>query len=124
MESQKIIIDNTPSQLSKFRTKNRFEVNDRSRRTYDKVNQIRFKTSMLRSSLCYYSNAYILATWTITVANTAAQGVASNSANKQVIFKNCASFTNCINTIKNTQVDDAHDMDVVMLMYNLIEYSY
>ena len=126
MECQKIIIllDNTLNQPSKFKTKNCVKINDESRGTYIENNQIRFKTSMLRSSLCYYSNAYILATWTITVANTAAQGVASNSANKQVIFKNCASFTNCINTIKNTQVDDAHDMDVVMLMYNLIEYSY
>ena len=62
MEYQKIInlLDNTPNQPIKFRTKNWFEINDGSRGTHNKGNQIRFKTSMLRSSLCDYSNAYIL----------------------------------------------------------------
>ena len=91
MEYQKIIIliDNTLNQPSKIKSKNCVKINDESRGMYIENNQIRFKTSMLRSSLCYYSNVYIFATWTITVANTGAQGVASNSANKQVIFKNC-----------------------------------
>ena len=64
MEYQKIIIllDNTLNQASKFKTKNCVKINDESRGTYIENNQIRFKTSMLRSSLCYYSNAYILAT--------------------------------------------------------------
>ena len=77
---------------------------------------------MLRSSLSDYSNAYILVNGTITVAKTAAQDLPNNATNKKVIFKNCVSFTNCISRINNTQVDDAHDIDVVMAMYNVTEY--
>ena len=121
MESQKIIIDNTPSQLSKFRTKNRFEVNDRSRRTYDKVNQIRFKTSMLRSSLCDCINAYILVKGTATVINIAAEDATANNFNENTILENCAPFIKCISSINNLQVDDAHDIDAVMPMYNFVE---
>ena len=78
---------------------------------------------MLRSSLSDYSNVYILVKGTITFAKTAAQDQPNNATNKKVIFKNCLSFTNCMSRINNTQVDDAHDIDVVMAMYNLIEYS-
>ena len=78
---------------------------------------------MLRSSLCDYSNAYILAKGTITVANTAAQGQPNNGADKKVIPKNCAPFTKCISRMNNTQVDDAHGIGIVIPMYNLIEYS-
>ena len=76
---------------------------------------------MLKSSLCDYSDAYILVKGTISVTNTA--GAAPNIINKKVIFKNCASFTNCISEINNTQIDNAKDIDIVMPMYNLIEYS-
>ena len=79
------------------------------------------KTSMVRSSLCGYSE-YILAKGTITVKSKAARDQPNNAANKKVIFKNCVPFTKCISRINNTQVDDAHDIDVVMPMYNLIEY--
>ena len=78
---------------------------------------------MLKSSLCDYSDAYILVKGTITVNNTAAQGAAANNTNKKVIFKNCAPFTNCISENNNTQIDNAKDIDIVMSMYNLIEYS-
>ena len=78
---------------------------------------------MLKSSLCDYSDAYILVKGTISVNNSAAQGAAANNANKKVIFKNCAPFTNCISEINNTQIDNAKDIDIVMPMYNLIEYS-
>ena len=78
---------------------------------------------MLKSSFCDYSDAYILAKGTISVNNTAAQGAAANNTNKKVIFKNCAPFTNCISEINNTQIDNAKDIDIVMPMYNLIEYS-
>ena len=81
------------------------------------------KTTMLKSSLCDYSDAYILVKGTISVNNTAAQGAAANNTNKKVIFKNCAPFTNCISEINNTQIDNAKDIDIVMPMYNLIEYS-
>ena len=76
---------------------------------------------MLRSSLCYYSDAYILVKGNITVNNTAAAGGDANNTNKKVIFKNCAPFTNCISKINNTQIDKAEYTDIVMPMYNLIE---
>ena len=78
---------------------------------------------MLKSSLCDYNDAYILVKGTISVNNTAAQGAAADNVNKKVIFKNCAPFTNCISEINNTQMDNAKDIDIVMPMYNLIEYS-
>ena len=78
---------------------------------------------MLRSSLCDYSDAYILAKGNISVNNTAAAGADANNTGKKVIFKNCAPFTDCISKINNTQVDNAKDIDIVMPMYNLIEYS-
>ena len=78
---------------------------------------------MLRSSLCDYSDAYILVKGNITVNNTAADGAAANNTNKKVIFKNCAPFTKCISRINNTDIDNAQDIDIVMPMYNLIEYS-
>ena len=90
------LLDKTPDQPSKFRTKNWVEINDESRGTYSVNRQINFKTSMLRSSLCDYSDAYILVKGNITVNNTAAAGAAANNTNEKVIFKNCAPFTNCI----------------------------
>ena len=78
---------------------------------------------MLRSSLCDYSDAYILVKGNIAVNNTAGAGAAANNTNKKVIFKNCAPFTNCISKINNTQIDNAEYIDIVMPMYNLIEYS-
>ena len=78
---------------------------------------------MLRSSLCDYSDAYILFKGTVTVANSAAAEAAVNNANRNVIFKNCAPFTSCINRINNTEIYDAKYLDLVMPMYNLIEYN-
>ena len=107
---------------SKFRTKNWVEINDDVRGVYSPNKQIRFKTSMLRSSLCDYSDTYILVKGNMTVNNTAADGAAANNTNKKVTFKNCAPFTNCISKINNTQIDNAEYIDLVMPMYNLIEY--
>ena len=125
MEYQKIanLIDDTSNQPSKFRTSNWVEINEESRGAYNINSQIKFKTTMLKSSLCDYSDAYIIVKGTISVTNTAAAGAAANNINKKVIFKNCAPFTNCISEINNTQIDNAKDIDIVMPMYNLIEYS-
>ena len=124
MEYQKIanLIDDTPYQPSKFRTKNWVEINDESRGAYNVNSQIKFKTTMLKSSLCDYSDAYIRVKGTISVNDTVA-GDAINNNNKKGIFKNCAPFTNCISEINNMQIDNAKDIDIVMPMYNLIEYS-
>ena len=126
MEYQKIanlIDDNTLNQPSKFRTRNWIEINDESRGIYNVNSQIKFKTTMLKSSLCDYSDAYILVKGTTSVNNTAGAGVAVNNINNKVIFKNCAPFTNCISEINNTQIDNAKDIDIVMPMCNLIEHS-
>ena len=77
---------------------------------------------MLKSSLCGYSDAYILVKGTMTVQNTAAAEADENNTNKKVTFKNCPPFTDCISEINNIQVDNAKNIDVVMPMYNLIEY--
>ena len=125
MEYQKIanLLNDGSNKPSKFRTRNWVEINDEARGTYSPNKQIKFKTSMLRSSLCDYSDAYILVKGNITVNNTAADGAAANNTNKKVIFKNCAPFTNCISKINNTQIDNAEYIDIVMPMYKLIEYS-
>ena len=78
---------------------------------HNEVNQIRFKTLMLRSSLFDYSDAYILVKGTMTVRNKAAHDQPNNAVNKKVIFTNCVPFSNSISRINN------------MSMYNLIEYS-
>ena len=78
---------------------------------------------MSRSSLCDHNDAYILVKETVTVENKAAEDQPNNVANIKVIFKNCTTFNNCIGRTNNTQVDDTLDIDVVISMYNLIEYS-
>ena len=125
MEYQKIanLLDDASNKTSKFKTKTWVEINDEPRGTYDVGRQTKFKTTMLKSSLCDYSDAYIHVKGTITVNNTAAADDDANNTNKKVIFKNCAPFTKCISEINNTNIDDAKDIDIVMSMYNLIEYS-
>ena len=76
---------------------------------------------MTRSNLCNYSDSYILVKGTAAVPNTAAAGATVKNANKGVIFKNCAPFTDCITKPNNTQVDHAKKNDVARLMYNLID---
>ena len=80
---------------------------------------------MLKSSLCDYSDAYILVKGTITITGAGADAAArqADKRDKGVVFKNCAPFTNCISEINNTQVDNAKDIDIVMPMYSLIEYT-
>ena len=126
MEYQKIanLLDSVSNQPSKFRTRNWVEINDESRGTYTS-NDIKFKTTMLRSNSFDYADAYILVKGTITITgigNDAATRRA-DERDKGVTFKNCASFTKCINRINNTEIDNAKDIDIVMPMYNLIEYS-
>ena len=124
MKYQKIInlLDNTPNQPTKFRTKNWVEINDDERGMYNTNSQNKFKTSMLRSILCDYSEAYILVCVTITVGALAA-GEGNN--NIQGIFKNCAPFTYCISLINNKQINNAKDIDLVMAIndISILEYS-
>ena len=126
MEYQKIanLLDSASNKPSKFRTRNWVEINDDIRGAYSPNKQIRFKTAMLRSSLCDYSDAYILVKGNISVNNDTGAGAAANNIGKKVIFENCAPFTSYINKINNTQIDNAEYIHIVMPIYNLIEYSY
>ena len=127
MKYQKIInlLDKTSNQESKFRTKNWVEINGESKWTYKASYTINFKTTMLKFSLCDdVIYVIILAKGNITVNDTAAADANANNINKKVIFKHCVPFTDCLSEINfNTQVDNAKDIDIVMPMYNLIEYS-
>ena len=101
MEYQKIVnlLDNASNKPSKFRTRNWVEINDNIRGAYSLNKQIRFKTAILRSILCDYSDVCILIKGNISVNNPPAEGSAANNAAKKVIFKNCAPFTSCISKI-------------------------
>ena len=124
MECQKImyLLGNTSNQPSNFRKRNWVEINDNSRATYSTNSQIKFKISILKMSLCDYRDAYIHFKGTIAIPNTGT-GVDPKNRGKKVIFKNCAPLTDCIHKMNNTQVDEAKDIDVVMPMYSLIEFS-
>ena len=126
MEDQKIanLLNNESNQPSKFRTRNWVEINDESRGNYAN-SDIRFKTTMLRSNLCDYADSYILVKGTITITGAGDDAAArqADERDKGVIFKNCAPFTKCISRINNTDIENAKYIDIVMPMYNLIEYS-
>ena len=126
MEYQKIanMLNNESNKPFKFRTRNWVEINNESRGTYT-GNDIKFKTTMLTSNLCDYSDAYILVKETITIPGDGDDDAAkpADERDRGLIFKNCAPFTKCISRINNTDIDNAKDIDIVMPMYNLIEYS-
>ena len=119
---QKIInlTNNTPNQSSKFRTRNWVEIDDESQETCNVSKQIKFKTSSIRLNLCNYSDAQIHVKGTISVQNNGT--TAPDNRNRKIIFEDCAPFTNFIRKIIHANAD-ADDIDVVMVMYNLIEYS-
>ena len=110
--------DNEREQLSKFVTTEYVKVNSLSN-TYNENKSIRFKTPMLRSNLCNYSDAYILVNGTITVAGNSQR----DRQNRPLILKNNAPFISCITRINGELIEDADDLDIVMTMYNLLEYS-
>ena len=124
MEYQKItnLLDNASNQPCKFKTRKWVEIIDDLRETYTDAD-IKFKTTML--NLCDYADAYILAKGTITITGERNDDAArqADERDKGVTFKNCAPFTKCISRINNTDIDNAQDIDIVMPMYNLIEYS-
>ena len=117
--------DNKSEKLSKFVTGEYVRVNSLSN-TYYENKSIRFKTPMLRSSLCDYSDAYILVKGTITVTAPGVNNNANNirdKRNRPVTLKNNAPFISCITRINGELIEDADDLDIVMSMYNLLEYS-
>ena len=137
-----LYINSDNKDLPKFVNKKWIAVYDQSEGNYNVNKEIRIKTSMLRSDLCDYSDAYIVVKGNITVNkktftaddfeapnNTAANATATNTANdnafgeKKLVFKNNAPFINCISKINGIKIDNAEDLDVVMPIYNLLQYS-
>ena len=117
--------DNESEKLSKFVTREYVRVNSLSN-TYNENKSIRFKTPMLRSNLCDYSDAYILVKGTITVTAPGVNNNANNitdKRNRPVILKNNAPFVSCITRINGEFIEHADDLDIVMSMYNLLEHS-
>ena len=82
---------------------------------------IRFKTSVLRSDLCDHSDAYIASTGRIDRLDAAANE--NDKAQKNIVFKNDVPFRSYVSKINSTLIDNAEDLDIVMPMYNLLEYS-
>ena len=117
--------DNESEQLCKYVTREYVTVNSLLN-AYNENKSIRFKTPMWRSSLCNYSDAYILVKGTITVMAPGANNGGNNirdKRNRPVILKNNAPFVSCITRINGELIEDADDLDIVMPMYNLLEYS-
>ena len=137
MEYQKInLLENTPNQPSKFRTKNWVEISDDLRGTHNLNSQIKFKTTMFKYqikfkntmfkySLCDYSNAYILVKGIIKNTGAGAEYSAKqlDEINKGATFKYWAPYTDCISNINNTQVNNAKGLDVAMVILNLTNCS-
>ena len=123
MEFQKIInlldITSDDKDLPRFVTKKWIEVYDQSEKNCNVNKEIRIKTPMLRSDLCNFSDAYIVVKRDITLEGDDD----ANKHNKNLTFKNNAPFINCITKINGIKIDNAEDLDVVMPMYNLLEYS-
>ena len=103
------MLDNTQKKWSKFRTKNWVEINDELQASYKDGNQIKFKTSTIRSSLCDCSDAYMFVSGTITIKGEGDDDAAkrANERNKGVIFKNGVPLTDFISNINVTQTDNA-----------------
>ena len=127
MEYQKIrnLLGTTIDEVPRCITKKWVDVLDQLGSADDRYKpnkQIRFKASMLTSDLCNYSDAYIVLKGTITVTDP------NNDAyDKELTFillkLNIAPFSSCILKIKSTLIDNAEDLDIVIPMYNLLEYS-
>ena len=122
MEYQKItnLLGNIPDKVPRFITKKWIEVLDQSGEAYNTNKQIKLKTSMLRSDLCDYSDAYIVVKGIVTVG---ADERDKDKVNRQVILNNNAPFISCISKINGVLVENAEDLDIVMPVYNLLEYS-
>ena len=122
MELQKIMnfLDTTldDTDLPKFGTKNWIEVYGQSGGNYSVDKEIRIKTSMLRSDLCDFSDAYTVVKVDIIVTDSD-----NAKRNKSVAFKDNAPFINCISKINGVKIDNAEDLNVVTSMYYLLEYS-
>ena len=121
MEFNKInnLLDTEHDEVPRFITKKWIEVQIQSGNTYNTSKPIRFKTSVLKSDLCDYSDAYVSVKGKITVTNRNDNA----NFNKELTLKKNAPFISCISKINGELVENAEDLDIVMPMYNLLEYS-
>ena len=121
METQKIVnlLNDTDNESLKFATRKWYVINDQNNGEYGKGSEndlsIKFETKVIKSSLCDYSDVYILVTEDIKVAVV--------GADTNIAFKNCAPFTRCVTHINDEHIDTAENLDIIMPMYSLIEYS-
>ena len=119
------MLDTTSDNIPRFITKKWVEVYDQSGSAEDRYKpskQIRFKTSMLRSDLCDFSDAYIVVKGDITLTKDGNREF-MNLRNTFLAFKSNAPFTNWISKINNVLTDNPEDLDVVLPMYNLLEHT-
>ena len=121
MEFNKIknLLGPAHAKVPRFITKKWIGVQSQSGSTYNTSKPRRFKTSMLRSDLCDYSDAYVWVKGKITVTNPND----NTNFNKELTLKIYAPFISCISKINNKLVENAEDLDIVMPLYNLLEYS-
>ena len=117
METQKIVnlLNGSDNDNSRFATKKWYIIDSESKGNYSQNDEIKFLTRSIESSLCDYSDAYILVTGNISAT--------PNNAAAQVVFKNCAPFEKFRTEINETFVDEATHINITLPMYNLIEYS-
>ena len=121
IETQKIVnlLNNSDNESSKFARRKWYIINDQNNGQYRRRNKndstIKFETKFIKLNLCDYSDAYILVTGDIKVGNVA--------ADTNVAFKNCAPFTRCVTHVNDEHFETAENLDIIMPMYNLIEYS-
>ena len=119
MESQKIVIllTNNDIESQKFTARKWYIINDQNNKQYcegdENDSTIKFETKVIKPNLCDYSDAYILVSGNI-----------ENRANYAcVVFKNCAPFTKCITHVNDEHLETAENLDIIMPMYNLLEYA-
>ena len=125
MEYQKItnLLGSTLDKVPRFITKKWIEINDQSGGVYRADKQIRFNTSMLRSDLCDYSDAYIVVKGKITVTKGFNNDANKNACDKKLALRNNTPFLSCISKSNGELIENAEDLDIVIPMYNLLEYS-
>ena len=110
------LLDRTSDNASIFNTEKRIKAYDQSGRIYSSNKEIWFKTSMLNSDLCDYSDAYIIVKGIINVTDP------DNDAYNKLASKINAPFISCVSKIDNALIDNAENLDIVIPMYNLIDY--
>ena len=117
MKTQKIInlLNDSRNEESKFATKKWYVIDSQTTKgKYKQGDVIKFETETIKSSLCDYSDPFILVTGNITV---------TSNSDTDVAFKNCAPFSTCKTVIIDVFVDEASHIYIAMPMYNLIKYS-